>query len=70
RQPLYLYVTHGIFSKGLAELNARYAGIYTAYDWTASEGVGAPILVNDANSPVPANTIKAASAPALANPAN
>lgn len=45
-QPLYLYVTHGIFSKGLAELNARYAGLYTAYDWTAAEGPGAPVIVN------------------------
>lgn len=37
-QPLYLYVTHGIFSKGLAELKSRYAEIFTAYDWTATEG--------------------------------
>ncbi|HCW17254.1 MAG TPA: phosphoribosylpyrophosphate synthetase, partial [Achromobacter sp.] len=46
RQPVYLYVTHGIFSKGLGELNARYAGIFTAYDWTGAEGAGAPVLVN------------------------
>ncbi|WP_116522030.1 ribose-phosphate diphosphokinase [Achromobacter insuavis] len=45
-QPLYLYVTHGLFSKGFAELNARYAGLYTAYDWTATEGADAPVLVN------------------------
>ena len=46
RQPLYLYVTHGLFSKGLGELNARYAGIFTAFDWTGTEGAGAPVLVN------------------------
>lgn len=46
RQPVYLYVTHGIFSKGLGELNACYAGIFTAYDWTGAEGAGAPVLVN------------------------
>ncbi|MEN4921644.1 ribose-phosphate diphosphokinase [Achromobacter spanius] len=45
-QPLCLYVTHGIFSKGLAELNARYAAVFTAWDWTAAEGAGAPVLVN------------------------
>ncbi|WP_313621301.1 ribose-phosphate diphosphokinase [Achromobacter sp.] len=50
-QPLYLYVTHGIFSKGLAELSARYADIFTAYDWTRAEGAPAagaaiPVLVN------------------------
>ncbi|HAP24944.1 MAG TPA: phosphoribosylpyrophosphate synthetase [Achromobacter sp.] len=50
RQPLYLYVTHGIFSKGLTELKARYAGIFTAYDWTrtgeaTAAGAGA-VLVN------------------------
>ncbi|MBB1625857.1 ribose-phosphate diphosphokinase [Achromobacter sp. UMC71] len=52
RQPLYLYVTHGIFSKGFAELNARYAGLYTAYDWTGSDGADAPAVVN----PAPAGT--------------
>ena len=46
RQPLYLYVTHGLFSKGLGELNARYAGIFTAFDWTGTEGAGAPVIVN------------------------
>lgn len=50
RQPLYLYVTHGIFSKGLTELKARYAGIFTAYDWTRTEAAAAPgagaVLVN------------------------
>jgi len=49
RQPLYLYVTHGIFSKGLAELTARYAGIFTAYDWTDATGANAPVLVNIEN---------------------
>lgn len=48
RQPIYLYVTHGIFSHGLTELNARYAGIFTAYDWTDTEGAGAPARVNPA----------------------
>ncbi|WP_313696975.1 ribose-phosphate diphosphokinase [Achromobacter sp.] len=50
RQPLYLYVTHGIFSKGLTELKARYAEIFTAYDWTRTEDAAAPaaaaVLVN------------------------
>lgn len=50
RQPLYLYVTHGIFSKGLTELKARYAGIFTAYDWTRTEEAAATaagaVLVN------------------------
>lgn len=46
RQPLYLYVTHGIFSKGLTELKARYAEIFTAYDWTGAEGAARPVLVN------------------------
>ncbi|WP_454675233.1 ribose-phosphate diphosphokinase [Achromobacter pestifer] len=48
RQPIYLYVTHGIFSHGLTELNARYAGIFTAYDWTESAGLDAPVRVNPA----------------------
>jgi ribose-phosphate pyrophosphokinase len=51
RQPLYLYVTHGIFSKGLTELKANYAEIFTAYDWTRTEdapvpGAAAAVLVN------------------------
>lgn len=50
RQPLYLYVTHGIFSKGLTELKARYAGIFSAYDWTRTEEAAATaagaVLVN------------------------
>lgn len=51
RQPLYLYVTHGIFSKGLTELKARYTEIFTAYDWTRTEdapvpGAAAAVLVN------------------------
>ncbi|WP_313689806.1 ribose-phosphate diphosphokinase [Achromobacter mucicolens] len=53
RQPLYLYVTHGIFSKGLTELKANYAEIFTAYDWTRTEdapvpGAAAAVLVNEA----------------------
>jgi len=35
-QPLYLYVTHGIFSRGLDALRGDYAGVFTAYDWTGS----------------------------------
>ncbi|WP_313370047.1 ribose-phosphate diphosphokinase [Achromobacter animicus] len=50
RQPLYLYVTHGIFSKGLTELKARYAEIFTAYDWTRTDDAAATaagaVLVN------------------------
>ena len=46
RQPLCLYVTHGIFSKGLTELKACYADIFTAYDWTGAEGPDAPVRVN------------------------
>lgn len=34
--PLYLYVTHGIFSKGVEPLMAHYDRIYTTRDWTAS----------------------------------
>ena len=72
-QPLYLYVTHGLFSKGFAELNARYAGLYTAYDWTGTEGAGAPVLVNTieaASTAMRANAIEAARAPAIAAAAN
>jgi ribose-phosphate pyrophosphokinase len=29
--PLYLYVTHGLFTKGLAALKARYEGVFCAY---------------------------------------
>lgn len=32
-QPRYLYVTHGIFSKGFDELNLYYQRIFTAYNW-------------------------------------
>ncbi|GBG14843.1 ribose-phosphate pyrophosphokinase [Novimethylophilus kurashikiensis] len=31
---LHLYVTHGIFSRGLSELRKHYCRIYTGYDWT------------------------------------
>lgn len=31
--PLYLYVTHGIFSKGLAALAEHYTHIFTAHSW-------------------------------------
>lgn len=35
-QPLYLYVTHGIFSKGVDALTPHYDRIFTANDWTQS----------------------------------
>lgn len=35
--PLYLYVTHGIFSKGLTPLLAHYQSVFTRYDWTADD---------------------------------
>lgn len=53
-QPLYLYVTHGIFSHGFDELNSLYERIYTAYDWTGAAQTAAPngpTLVNE-GSPV------------------
>lgn len=31
RQPLYLYVTHGLFTKGLAPLQAHFDGIFAAH---------------------------------------
>lgn len=34
--PLHLYVTHGIFSKGVAPLLEHYELIFTTRDWTAS----------------------------------
>lgn len=34
--PLYLYVTHGIFSKGVSALTPFFTRIFTAYDWTQS----------------------------------
>lgn len=34
--PLHLYVTHGIFSQGLAPLLEHYAVIHTTRDWTNS----------------------------------
>lgn len=36
KQPLYLYVTHGIFSKGVEALLKDYKGLYTTQDWTRS----------------------------------
>jgi ribose-phosphate pyrophosphokinase len=33
-RPLYLYVTHGIFSKGLDPLLAGYSKVYTRNNWT------------------------------------
>ena len=33
-QPLYLYVTHGIFSKGLGPLLEHYQTIFTRNNWT------------------------------------
>jgi len=34
--PLYLYVTHGIFSKGVKPLLEHYSRIFTTDDWTNS----------------------------------
>lgn len=34
--PLYLYVSHGIFSKGLEVLTPHFARIFTPNDWTQS----------------------------------
>ena len=34
-QPLYLYVTHGIFSKGLDALLDGYAAVFTRNNWTS-----------------------------------
>ena len=34
RQPLYLYVTHGIFSKGADQLLEEYQRIFTRHRWT------------------------------------
>jgi ribose-phosphate pyrophosphokinase len=36
-QPLFLYVTHGIFSRGLADLKQHYQHIYTAYNWLQTD---------------------------------
>lgn len=35
RHPLYLYVTHGIFSKGLDALLEGYAAVFTRNNWTS-----------------------------------
>lgn len=35
-QPLYLYVSHGIFSKGVEVLLADYRRLFTPCDWTRS----------------------------------
>jgi ribose-phosphate pyrophosphokinase len=35
RQPLYLYVTHGIFSKGLDALLEGYETVFTRNNWTS-----------------------------------
>jgi len=34
-QPLYLFVSHGIFSKGLDPLLACYERVFTRHNWTA-----------------------------------
>ncbi|WP_434643805.1 ribose-phosphate diphosphokinase [Achromobacter piechaudii] len=66
RQPLYLYVTHGIFSHGLTALNECYAGLYAAYDWTQSEGEGALVQVGPGAS-APSSTPLPSATPALVN---
>ncbi|QYJ20642.1 ribose-phosphate pyrophosphokinase-like domain-containing protein [Achromobacter sp. ES-001] len=68
RQPLYLYVTHGIFSHGLTALNERYAGVFTAYDWTLTDGDGAPVCVGP-DRPTPASPSLAPNPQACAIPA-
>lgn len=35
RRPLYLYVTHGIFSKGLDTLLEGYSAVFTHNNWTS-----------------------------------
>lgn len=35
--PLHLYVTHGIFSQGIAPLLEHFAGLHTTNDWTRSQ---------------------------------
>jgi ribose-phosphate pyrophosphokinase len=44
-QPLYLYVTHGIFSKGVEVLLKDYQTLYTTDDWTCS-GNPAVVVLN------------------------
>lgn len=44
-QPRYLYVTHGIFSKGVEALLKDYQGLYTTDDWTRS-GNPAVVVLN------------------------
>lgn len=39
---LYLYVSHGIFSKGVEVLSAHYAKVFTVFDWTES---ASPLVV-------------------------
>lgn len=44
-QPRYLYVTHGIFSKGVEALLKDYQALYTTDDWTRS-GNPAVVVIN------------------------
>lgn len=37
RQPLYLYVTHGIFSWGLSDLLQHYSHVFTAHSWSITD---------------------------------
>lgn len=41
---LYLYITHGIFSRGVEALTDYYDGVFTAYDWTNSDNAGLTVV--------------------------
>lgn len=43
-QPLYLYVTHGIFSKGVEALLKDYERLYTTNDWTRSSNPAVTVI--------------------------
>lgn len=43
-QPLYLYVTHGIFSKGVEVLLKNYERLYTTNDWTRSSNPAVTVI--------------------------
>ncbi|MBK7898862.1 MAG: ribose-phosphate pyrophosphokinase [Azonexus sp.] len=49
-QPLYLYVTHGIFSKGVEVLLKDYQGIFTTRDWTASGNPAVTVISSGGQS--------------------
>jgi ribose-phosphate pyrophosphokinase len=43
-KPLFLYVTHGIFSKGLDVLTPLYKQVFTPNDWTGAANDALTIL--------------------------